>query len=38
MPVAAIAEMYLEMGQSLEEIAVKYDLSFFNSSRTAGGI
>ena len=26
MPVAAIAEMYLEMGQSLEEIAVKYDL------------
>ncbi|MEA5534944.1 DUF433 domain-containing protein [Crocosphaera sp. XPORK-15E] len=25
--VAAIAEMYLEMGQSLEEIAVKYDLS-----------
>ena len=27
MPVAAIAEMYLEMGESLEEIAVKYDLS-----------
>jgi uncharacterized protein (DUF433 family) len=27
MPVAAIAEMYLEMGQSLEEIALKYDLS-----------
>ena len=26
-PVAAIAEMYLEMGQSLEEIAIKYDLS-----------
>ena len=25
--VADIAEMYLEMGQSLEEIAVKYDLS-----------
>ena len=25
--VAAIAEMYLEMEQSLEEIAVKYDLS-----------
>ncbi|MGK7928251.1 MAG: DUF433 domain-containing protein [Spirulina sp.] len=27
MPVAAIAEMYLEMGESLEEIAQKYDLS-----------
>ena len=27
MPVAAIAEMYLEMGQSLEAIADKYDLS-----------
>ncbi len=27
MPVAAIAEMYLEMGKSLEEIAVKYNLS-----------
>ncbi len=27
MTVAAIAEMYLEMGKSLEEIAVKYDLS-----------
>ncbi len=25
--VVAIAEMYLEMGQSLEEIATKYDLS-----------
>ena len=27
MPVAAIAQMDLEMGQSLEEIAVRYDLS-----------
>ncbi len=27
MSVAAIVEMYLEMGQSLEEIASKYDLS-----------
>lgn len=27
MPVAAIAEMYLEMGQSLEKIAIKFDLS-----------
>ncbi|MDJ0728983.1 MAG: DUF433 domain-containing protein [Crocosphaera sp.] len=27
MTVAAIAEMYLEMGQSLEKIAIKYDLS-----------
>ncbi|NEO65279.1 MAG: DUF433 domain-containing protein [Moorea sp. SIO1F2] len=27
MPVAAIAEMYLEMKESLEEIAHKYDLS-----------
>lgn len=27
MPVAAIAEMYLEMGESIEEIARKYDLS-----------
>lgn len=25
--VATIAEMYLEMGQSLEEITIKYDLS-----------
>ncbi|MGK7941346.1 MAG: DUF433 domain-containing protein [Crocosphaera sp.] len=27
MTVAAIAQMYLEMGQSLEEIAIKYDVS-----------
>ncbi len=27
MPVAAIAEMYLEMGESIEDIARKYDLS-----------
>ncbi|AOX01408.1 hypothetical protein BJP34_19940 [Moorena producens PAL-8-15-08-1] len=27
MPVAAIAEMYLDMKQSVEEIAHKYDLS-----------
>ncbi len=27
MPVAAIAKMYLEMGESLEEIASEYDLS-----------
>jgi len=27
MPVAAIAEMYLDMKESLEEIAQKYDLS-----------
>ncbi|NEO38646.1 MAG: DUF433 domain-containing protein [Moorea sp. SIOASIH] len=27
MPVAAIAEMYLDMKQSVEEIAQKYDLS-----------
>lgn len=27
MPVAAIAKMYLEMGESLEEIATEYDLS-----------
>ena len=27
MTVAAIAQMYLEMGQSLEEIAIKYHLS-----------
>jgi len=27
MPVAAIAELYLDLGQSPEEIAIKYNLS-----------
>ena len=29
-PVAAIAEMYFEMGESLKEIAAKYDVSKIN--------